>query len=198
MSKSKASALAFGVALVVGLFFTALSINADAQDISTLSSATLYARLIYHDRNPASVDFDSGQTVSVHLPAVQYDITYGSLAVNNDPDWFAVHDPRSMIVDLGAKQLGDFKETPSFPASKSRQQPMPLKRPKVVDASAGSKAISPYQQFVQVKEGHVYLMKVWRERRKIYILFRVDSLRRADNCRLSWKKVPPPVDDIER
>ena len=177
---------------------TALSINADAQDVPTLTSATLYSRLAYRDRNPASVDFDSGETVPTYPQSVKYDITYGSLAVNNDPDWFEVHDPRSMIVDLGAKQLGDFKETPSFPKSKTPQQPMPLKRPKVVDASAGSKEVSPYQQFVPVKVGHVYLMKVWRERRKIYVLFRVDSLNQKDSCRLSWKKVPPPVDDIER
>lgn len=183
------------LALVV---LTALSINANTQDFSALTSATLYSRLVYHDRSPASVDFDSGQTVSAHLQGVPYDITYGSLAVNNDPDWFEVHDPRSTIVDLGAKQLGDFKETPSFPTSKSPGQPMPLKRPKVVDVSAGSKQVSPYQQFVPVKMGHVYLMKVWRERRKIYLLFRVDSLKKAESCRLSWKKVPPPVDDIER
>jgi len=44
----------------------------------------------------------------------------------------------------------------------------------------------------------MYLMKVMRERKTIYVMFRVDSLSKEDNCVLSWKRVPPPPEDFEK
>ena len=158
-----------------------------------LNQVTLYSQRSHRDWSRASVNFETGERGSS-----RFDLTYGNLAVNHDGNWFEVRDARSMIIDLGAKQWGDFKETPSFFKGKKPRKPLPLSRPKVVDASADSKEISPYQQFVRVKAGHMYLMKVMKERKTTYIMFRVDSLIKEDNCVLSWKKVPPPVDEMEK
>lgn len=175
----------------------ALCVMARGQDVATLSQVTLYSKMGHNDWSRTSINFESGERGAPSRTA-SYDLTYGNLAVDNDVDWFEVRDPRSMIIDLGAKQWGDFKETPAFFKSKKPRKPLPLSRPKVVDASAGSKEISPYQQFVRVQAGHMYLMKVMRERKTIYVMFRVDSLSREDNCVLSWKRVPPPPEDFEK
>ena len=176
----------------------ALSVTAGGQDVATLNQVTLYSKMGHNDWSRASFNFESGERGSPSARTANYDLTYGTLAVGYDRDWFEVRDPRSMIIDLGAKQWGDFKETPSFFKGKKPRKPLPLSRPKVIDASADSKEISPYQQFVRVEAGHMYLMKVMRERKTIYIMFRVDSLSRVDNCVLSWKQVPPPRDDFEK
>lgn len=67
-----------------------------------------------------------------------------------------------------------------------------------MNVSAGVKDVSPYQQYVRVKLGHMYLMKVVRDGKKTYVLFRVDTLTKQENCVLSWKKVQPPPEDIEK
>lgn len=175
----------------------ALSVTVDGQQVPELNHVTLYSKLGHRDWSRASVNFDSGERGSKDAQVDEFDLIYGTLAVNSDSDWFSVRDPRSTIVDLGAKQWGDFSETPSFKSKKPRK-PLPLSAPMVIDGSAGSKEISPYQQFVPVKAGHMYLMKVVRGRKKTYIMFRVDTLVKEDNCLLSWKKVPPPAEDVEK
>lgn len=176
----------------------ALSFPAGGQEVATLNQVTLYSRIGHNDWSRTSVNFESGERGSPNRRLAYYDLTYGNLAINYDADWFGVGDPRSMIIDLGAKQWGDFKETPSFFKGKKPRKPLPLNRPMVIDASAGVKEHSPYQQFVRVEAGHMYLMKVMRERKTFYVMFRVDSLTRVDNCVLSWKQVPPPRDDFEK
>ena len=190
MSMKRQLILALGVVV-------ALSITAGGQDVATLSQVTLYSKMGHNEWSRTSINFDSGERGSPSRTA-KYDLTYGNLIVNNYPDWFEVRDPRSMIIDLGAKQWGDFKETPPFFKGKKPRRPLPLSRPKVVDGSAGSTEISPFQQFVRVQAGHMYLMKVMRERKTIYVMFRVDSLSKEDNCVLSWKRVPPPHEDFEK
>ena len=175
----------------------ALSVTASGQDVATLSQVTLYSKMGHNDWSRTSINFESGERGAPSRTA-KYDLTYGNLALNHNADWFEVRDPRSMIIDLGAKQWGDFKETPSFFKGKKPRRPLPLSRPKVLDGSAGVKEHSPYQQFVRVEAGHMYLMKVMRERKTVYIMFRVDSLSRVDNCVLSWKIVAPPRDDFEK
>lgn len=176
----------------------ALSFPAGGQEVATLNQVTLYSRIGHNDWSRTSVNFESGERGSPNRRPAYYDLTYGNLAINYDADWFGVGDPRSMIIDLGAKQWGDFKETPSFFKGKKPRKPLPLSRPMVIDASAGVKEHSPYQQFVRVEAGHMYLMRVKRERKTFYVMFRVDSLTRVDNCVLSWKQVPPPRDDFEK
>lgn len=177
----------------------ALSVTAVGQDEPPLSTVTLFSKISHRDWSRSSVNFDSAQRGSPTPDTSDFDLIYGTLAVNDDSDWFEVIDGRSMIIDLGAKRWSDFKTTPSFPKSKKPQKPRPLSgRVKEIDTSAGSKEVSPYQQFVRVKAGHMYLMKVVRDQKKIYVMFRVDNLVSEDNCLLSWKKVRAPVDDLER
>ena len=183
--------------LALGAVLT-LFVVAAAQDDEALLQVTLYSKITHRNWSRSSVNFESGERGSPTADASGFDLIYGTLAINDDSNWFEVRDGRSMIYDLGKKQFSDFKETPSFPKSKKPQKPRPLTGDlKEVNASNGSKEISPYQQYVPVKAGHIYLMKVVRDRKKTYVMFRVDELISEDNCRLSWKKVPPPPQDIE-
>jgi hypothetical protein len=177
----------------------ALSVTAGGQVVPELNTVTLFSKISHRDWSRSSVNFDSGQRGSPTADISGFDLVYGTLAVNDDSDWFEVIDGRSMIVDLGARQWSDFKATPSFPKSKKPQKPRPLSgNVKEIDTSGGSREVSPYQQFARVKAGHIYLMKVVRDRNKTYVMFRVDNLVSEDNCLLSWKKVAPPPDDLEK
>lgn len=185
--------LVFVVAIVI-----ALSITTVCQESPSLYQVTLYSKIGHREWHRASINFESGKRGSPTADLSDFDLVYGNLAVDDDSDWFAVSNPRSIIVDLGKKQWKDFNGTPKFLKDMSRK-PLPLgDAPFEVDASANSKDISPYKQFVQVKAGHMYLMRVVRGRTNSYVMFRVDNLVRKDNCLLSWKKVQPPRDDIEK
>lgn len=179
--------------LVLGALI-AFSVAAGGQEVSSLTQTTLYSYRHHRDWREASINFEPREAGSVWR---NFDLTYGNLTLNDDNDWFQVGDSRSMIRDLGAKQWEDFKETPSFFKGKKPKKPLPLKRPMVLDASAGVKEHSPYQQFVRVKPGHMYLMRVVQEHKRTYVMFRVETLTTKDNCVLSWKKVPPPSGDVE-
>ncbi len=48
--------------------------------------------------------------------------------------------------------------------------------------------------FVKAIAGHVYVIHVGDDLRDFYALFRVDALERGDNCTISWKLIPEPVD----
>lgn len=184
--------------VALGVVITCL-VSALGQEAPPLRQVVLYSKITHRDWSRSSINFESGERGSPSADASGFDLIYGTLAINDDSNWFEVSDARSMIVDMGAKQWGDFKETPSFPNSDKPRKPLPLKgNVKEIVTSAGSKEVSPYQQFVPVKAGHIYLMKVVRERKKTYIMFRVDNLVSEDNCLLSWKTVPPPRLDIER
>jgi hypothetical protein len=184
------------------LLLFSISAPAGRQDDAGLSRVTLYSVQGHgNDWSRSSVDFDSGIRGFTGEGAHDFDLTYGSITMNTDLDWFEVRDPRSMIIDLGEKGWRDFRETPSFTKrDKPRKPPRLLtpSTPKVADVSAGSKEVSPYQQFRQVVAGHMYLMKVTRKRKTIYVMFRVDNLAPRDTCLLSWKKVPPPAEDEEK
>ena len=159
------------------------------------------------DRSKSSINFETGERGS---PSGQYDLRYGGMVLGTPhkhgeaekllTDWLGVLDCRSMIVDLGAKQWQDFKETPPFPKPKTIEPPRPLDRPRcVVNTSAGRTDFSPYRQFVEVNPGHVYLMRLLRGNKVRYVMFRVESFVARDNCVLSWKLVKPPnVDDNEK
>ena len=69
-------------------------------------------------------------------------------------DWLDVLDCRSAIVDLGTKTWQDFKATPPLPSSQYLTEAQALAPCSVVvDASAGSREISPYHQMVVPKAG---------------------------------------------
>jgi hypothetical protein len=182
--------------IAVGILI-AMSTTAVGQDTPSLNQVTLYSKIVHRNWSRASINFGSGERGAPTGHTSTFDLVYGTIIVNDDGNWFEVGDARSMIVDLGKKKWEDFKTT-SFPQSKKRK-PLPLSaNVKEVDVSAGSKDISPYQQYVRAKAGHMYLLKTVRERKKTYVLFRVETLVSHDNCVLSWKKVSPPPDDIEK
>ena len=190
----KTGKLTFTLAALLTFF-----VVTDAQDSPALNQVTLFSQITHRDGSRASVNFDSGERGSPTADTSPFDLIFGTLAINDDSNWFEVIEARSMIIDLGRKQWSDFKQTPSFPKSHKPRKPLPLNgRVKEIEASAGSTEISPYQQFVPVKPGHIYLMKVVRERKKTYVMFRVEDLISEDNCRLSWKKVAPPPADVEQ
>lgn len=47
--------------------------------------------------------------------------------------------------------------------------------------------------FVKAIAGHVYVIHVVDDSRDFYALFRVEALQRGDNCTVSWKLIPAPV-----
>jgi len=185
-----------------------------AQTEAGPAQVTLYwfspSRVIDSDKTDASrssVNFETGERGP---DTDHYDLRYGGMVIGTPhrqgeaskilADWLGVLDCRNMIVDLGAKQWRDFKETPPFPKPKTSEPPRPLNRPICsVDVSAGRTDFSPYRQFVEVKQGNVYLMRLLRGSKVRYVMFRVESFVSRDNCVLSWKLVKPPnVDDNEK
>jgi len=175
-----------------------VSTNSLAQTSSELRQATLFSPLVNNNEGTRSlINFETGELGAVNFGSLKnYDLSFGTLAINRDNNWFQVSDARSRITDLGAKDWSDFKETPPFPNAKLKTQPS-LSPPKVVDASAGSKEISPYNQFIPARFAHMYLMRVLKGGKVIYVMFRVERLDANRSCMLSWKKVPPPLVDNE-
>ena len=177
-----------------------------AQTSAELQQVTLhYYSLQRHETARSYVNFETGNRGHLRgeLPEA-FDLRYGGMHVEKDgkvfPDWLMVADSRSMIVELGAKEWQDMKETPPFPQPKNLLPPLSLsKRPIVIDVSAGSKAVSPYRQVIEVKPGHMYLMRLLHGKKVIYTMFRVERLDSRVSCVLSWKHVRPPnVDDNEK
>jgi hypothetical protein len=175
----------------------ALSFTVAGQHVEEINQVILYSKIGHHDWSRAAVNFETGARGSPYWKLTDFDLIYGTMAVNGDSDWFMVANPKSMIVDLGVKQWGDFKETPAFFKDKKPRKPQPLDTPIEIDVSAGSKEVSPYKQVVRVQAGHMYLMKVMRERTATYVMFRVDNLLKQDNCLLTWRMVAPP-DDVTK
>jgi len=159
------------------------------------------------DRSRSSVNFETGERGPDRSGS--FDLRYGGMAIGTPgtpgkpgkflADWLGVLDCRSMVVDLGAKQWRDFKETPPFPKPKTSEPPRSLAKPVcAVDASAGRTDFSPYRQYVVVDPGHIYLTRLLRGSKVSYVMFRVESLNSKDNCVISWKMVQPPNVDNER
>ena len=46
--------------------------------------------------------------------------------------------------------------------------------------------------FTRAIPGHIYVIRVVDEVEDFYVLFRVESLVRGDNCTITWKRVPAP------
>lgn len=164
-----------------------------------LQRVTLYSAF-YHDGRSA-FNFETGERgavvdVKTHRPV--HDISFDQVHLYPPGgDLFMVADSKSMIVDLGKKTWDQFAETPSFPKSKTKVRPRPLDEEKW-ELDGGRNIVTPYMQFVQVKAGHVYLMRLNKSGKIIHVMFRVESVKKDDNCVLSWKQVPPPKVDMEK
>jgi hypothetical protein len=176
-----------------------------AQTSPELQQVTLYNMVKSpYDESRSSINFETDKTglLGGERPT-NFDLSYGGMIIAKDgrrfPDWFRVTDARSMIVDVGAKNWQDIRETPPFPKTGKSHPPPPLaQRPMVVDVSAGSKEVSPYRQFILVQQGHIYLMRILHGNKVIYAMFRVESLNSEESCVLSWKHVTPPKVDNEK
>jgi hypothetical protein len=175
-----------------------LSAAANGQEGAALSRVTLYSEQGPSSRSKALINFDTGALGGFGSRLNDFDLSYGKISLNHDNDWLMVCDARSRIIDLGNKRWADFKRTPDFFKGRKPLKPLPLDAPMVFDASGGVKEHSPYQQIVQAKVGHMYMMRAVRGRKKFYVMFRVDSLTRGDWCLLSWKKVQQPEEAIEK
>ena len=172
----------------------------DSQDAdAVLKEVTLYYFQLpdQPDRSRSSVNFETGERGPDQ--ARSYDLRYGgmSIGVPGRPEtlanWLGVLDCRSKVVDLGAKTWQDFKATPPLPSPQYLPESLLLTPCSyAVDASAGSREISPYRQFVIPKAGHVYLMVLVRENKVRFLMFRVESLNSKESCVISWKLVTPP------
>jgi hypothetical protein len=192
---------------VAMLMVMSACVTVAAQTETGLSRVTLYwfspgriPPVEKTDRSRSSINFETGERGS---DAQDYDLRYGGMVIGTPAkpgeasrvlaDWLGVIDCRSMMVDLGAKQWQDFKNTPPFPKPKTSEPPRPMGQPIcAVDTSAGRTEFSPYRQHVVVDPGHVYLIRLWHRNRVSYVMFRVESLVARDNCVLSWKRVKPP------
>ena len=175
------------------------------QSSTELKQVTLYNfGTPEHDESRSAINFETGKRGRLRSePLADFDLMYGGMVIEKDgrrfPDWFRVTDSRSMIVDLGAKEWRDIKETPPFPnAGKSHPPPPLANRPMVVDVSAGPKDVSPYRQFIEVTPDHIYLMRLLHGNKVIYTMFRIESLNSQESCLLSWKHVTPPKVDDEK
>jgi hypothetical protein len=70
-----------------------------------------------------------------------------------------------------------------------RPKPRPVpppRRPK----NDGVPKVDPV--FVKAQVGHMYVIRVVDGDEDFYVLFRVESLVRGDNCTITWKRVPAP------
>jgi hypothetical protein len=155
------------------------------------------------DRSRSSVNLETGERG--RDDARSFDLRYGGMTIGmpGKPEalanWLSVLNCASMIVDLGAKTWQDFKATPPLPSPQYLPEPLsPRACSFVVDASAGSREISPYRQFVVPKPGHVYLMRLVHGNKVSYLMFRVESLKSKESCEISWKLVKPPNVDNEK
>ncbi|MCA1621039.1 MAG: hypothetical protein LC795_17380 [Acidobacteria bacterium] len=52
--------------------------------------------------------------------------------------------------------------------------------------------------FAKAVVGHMYVMRVVDEDDDFYVLFRVESQVRGDNCTITWKRIPPPAESAGR
>lgn len=73
------------------------------------------------------------------------------------------------------------------PAAVTPQAPPKPSRPK----HDGKPKVDP--SFVKVIAGHIYVIHVVDDSRDLYALVRVEALERGDNCTVSWKLIPEPV-----
>ncbi len=118
---------------------------------------------------------------------VRYDIRYGGLTLNGSNDWLEIVNLRgqqSVIKDLGAMTWDEVTRVPHVPAS-----PEPYTG--VVRYARGGIA-APENVVVRAVAGHMYVLHVKDRGTDYYVMFRVEALDPAGECRLSWKRVPSP------
>lgn len=77
---------------------------------------------------------------------------------------------------------------PLRPLPTTPERVAPARRPK----QDGVPKVDPI--FTRARVGHMYVLRVVDGAEDFYVLFRVESLVRGDNCTITWKRVPAPPD----
>lgn len=50
----------------------------------------------------------------------------------------------------------------------------------------------PAPVLAKIVPGHLYVIPLVKDQSDFYVLLRVDSLKKGDNCTISWKRIPSP------
>jgi hypothetical protein len=209
---------------LIGLFFV-LALSPVVQAVKTANAlvpqgsqrVTLYSLNKYpSDYGRALFSFKLGAFVrDLDL----WDLTYGSLYVGDEWDWFSVStaaNARTVARDLGELNWGEGFNVPviePFPKLKEGQM-----RSFKVDASgadgadgvggdgklrptpgspqkrSGAPVVDPV--FVKAILGHMYVVRVVDNDSDFYVLFRVEALERGDYCTISWQRIPSPEEKV--
>jgi hypothetical protein len=90
-------------------------------------------------------------------------------------------------VDGGGVTRPPLPVTGAARGPESLSEPRPPRRPK----HDGVPKVDPV--FVKAVPGHMYVIRVVDADEDFYVLFRIESLVRGDNCTITWKRVPPPA-----
>ena len=117
---------------------------------------------------------------------VRYDIRYGRTVVNGDPNYLEIADSRgtqSVLKDLGAMTWDEVTRVPPLPASPT---------PHTGAVVYTRRGVGPGNLIVKAVAGHMYLLHVKDHKTEYYVMFRVESLGPNGECKLTWKRVPPP------
>lgn len=186
--------------MTVGRFLLALSLlaaaarSAPAQlgDAGT-QTVTLFSQFKHHDHDKAvmRVRPPAGVKSARRVGAVSdHTLRFGGMNLDGDGDWLEVpyaHGSRSQIKDLGKLEWSEVYDVPILHASVA-----PHPGPVELSYSSGSLKISPENVMVKALAGHLYLVRFKDEDSDFYLMFRVESLKPNDECKLSWKYVPSP------
>jgi hypothetical protein len=123
----------------------------------------------------AAFSFEHGVNGKEALPVTRndWDLLFGNSADADNFDVTMVTDDCSRIKDLGAFGWYDSFKVPVLPA-----HPEPTREPSV-----------------RAVVGHMYAVHTRDSETDIYALFRVEALEPRTSVTISWKRVPPPVEE---
>lgn len=179
------------------VLFSALCIIAPA---SAQQTVTLYSphdkKSDLYDESRSWVSFDVGgrNDLQKTILTENGDLGYGFLAINGE-DFFTVNHgerDRSVIKDLGTHEWTDGFGLPAL-------GPLPElaegeRRLITVDATAdtGADWQKSTRVFAKAVIGHIYVVHIKKGDTDLYGLFRVEEIKQAESCTISWVKVALP------
>lgn len=155
-------------------------------------SATLLSQIAHDDFAKANFNFQLGVRGDSIAPPTRniYDLRYGGFGYN-DSDWFDVPihpGSHSKIMDMGALNWTEVFYVPILYAS-----PEAYDGRRTNSFSDGKLVRSmPENTMAKAIVGHIYLVHTKSEKRDLYAMFRVESLKASDEITISWKVVPSP------
>ena len=174
------------------LFILICAVVAGGASTPLQQTITLYAPLKYnHDFSRATFSFERAARATNN----EWDLLYGNTYIGDDHDWFSAstaNDNRSLIRDLGALSWSDSYKVPVITPLPQLEEGKT--RTITVDSSGdtGKAWAEKNGVFVKAVVGHMYAMHVKDNDSEFYVLFRVESLERGDNCTISWQMIPSP------